>query len=548
MTKLWPCLGDLKGSENLSAFGITRDRSGPAEPQPEPIEESVIVPGSMDRATETASLAQAATAPAQPLSGQAPQVRDRAPMDHQNDVPATVADNIEDLLAAFHRYAGELYAYCQSRLTEPADATAAVQDTFVVASAKVSELQDPTLLRAWLFAVARNECHRRLRSATPSAPLYEAAEAMDNTAQFSAHAVQSAVSGQKELRALVRAALAELDPEDREVSELNLRYGLSRTELGAVLGVPRNQAQALAARASARFERSLGLALVTSPERQYCPELAAIMAGSARRSAVLLRRQVRRHSQRCAVCRERRDLGPAKLLSMLTVPDLPIGLWRRIFDLITDPSADAGAYRAQVANQAEPFGVNGFPIQLAPASTARGRSTLVLAAVLGVVALALLAGGTYFVEYTSNSGPTAPSSSATTSTSTSTSASAAVPSAHPNPRASGSTTSAPALIQPAAPGPSVAPTKVVHTSAAPTKKASPKPTSTSPSSTPTSPTSTPTSPTSTPTSPTSTPTSPTSSASPTSGTSSSAPSTGLSSAVSIALTLPGITSGLVSVG
>jgi RNA polymerase sigma factor (sigma-70 family) len=466
-------------------------------------------------------------------------------MDDQNNVAATVADNIEDLLAAFDRYAGELYAYCQSRLTEPADATAAVQDTFVVASAKVSELQDPTLLRAWLFAVARNECHRRLRSATPSAPLYEAAEAMNNTAQFSALAVQPAVSDQKELRALVRAALAELDPEDREVSELNLRYGLSRSELGAVLGVPRNQAQALAARASTRFERSLGLALVTSPERQYCPELAAIMDGSARRSAVLLRRKVRRHSQRCAVCSKRRDLGPAKLLSMLTVPDLPVGLWRRIFDLITDPSADASAYRAQVANQAEPFGVSGFPIQLAPASSTRGRSILVLAAVLGAVALALLAGGTYFVEYTSNSGPTAPSPSATASTATS--AAAAVPSTHPNARASSSTPSATALIQPAAPGQSVAPTKVIHTSAAPTKKASPKPTSTptSPTPTPTSPTPTPTSPTPTPTSPTPTPTS---TASPTSGTSSSAPSTGISSAVSIALTLPGITSGLVSVG
>ena len=542
---------DLKGSENLSAFGITRDRSGPAGPRPEPGRGTVIVPGIMGGPMATAPLTQAAAAAAGPPSGQALQYRAPAPMDDQDIIAAIAAYNIAGVLAAFDRYAGELYAYCQSRLTEPADATAAVQDTFVIASAKVSELPDPTMLRAWLFAVARNECHRRLRAAAPSAPLYEAAEAMDNTGQFSAVAVQPAVSEQKELRALVRAALAELDPEDREVSELHLRYGLSRSELGAVLGVPRNQAQALAARASARFERSLGVALVTGPERQYCPELAAIMDGSAHSPAMLLRRQVKRHSERCAVCSElkRRDLGPAMLLSMLTVPSLPVGLRRRIFDLVTDPSADAAAYRARVTNQAEPFGVSGFPVQLAPPSAARWHSILVMAAVLGAVALALLGGGMYFVDYTSShSGATAPSPSATASASTS----AAVPSTHPNARASGSTPSATALIPPAAPGQSVAPTRVARTSAAPTKAASTAPTSaapTSPKSAPTSPTSAPTSPTSAPTSPTSAPTSPTSApTSPTSGTSSSAPSTGTSSAAGIALTLPGITSGLVSLG
>ena len=492
----------------------------------------------MGHPAATAPLTQAAAADAGPPSGQAPRYRAPAPMDDQNIVAAIAAHNIAGVLAAFDRYAGELYAYCQSRLTEPADAAAAIKDTFVTASAKVSELPDPTLRRAWLFAVARNECHRRLRATAPSAPLYESAEAMDNTGQFSAVAVQPAVSEQKELRALVRAALAELDPEDREVSELNLRYGLSRSELGAVLGVPRNQAQALAARASARFERSLGVALVTGSERQYCPELAAIMDGSAHSPAVLLRRQVKRHSEYCAVCSElkRRDLGPAMLLSMLTVPNLPVGLRRRIFDLVTDPSADAAAYRSHVTNQAEPFGVNGFPVQLAPPSAARWHSILVMAAVLGAVALALLGGGMYFVDYTSShSEPTAPSPSATTA---SASTSAAVPSTHPNARASDSTPSATALIPPAAPGQSVAPTKVARTSAAPTKKASPAPTSpTAP------PTSAPTSPTAPPTS---APTSPT--APPTSGTSSSAPSIGTSSAASIALTLPGITSGLVSVG
>ena len=47
-------------------------------------------------------------------------------------------------------------------LSRPADASDAVQDTFVVAAAKLGRLRDPGRLRPWLFAVARNECRRQL--------------------------------------------------------------------------------------------------------------------------------------------------------------------------------------------------------------------------------------------------------------------------------------------------------------------------------------------------------------------------------------------------
>ena len=80
----------------------------------------------------------------------------------------------------------ELYTYCRSQLAEPADAADAVRDTFVIASAKISRLRQPDRLRAWLFALARNECQWRLRTAVPSARLYEAAHAMDDTGTFAA--------------------------------------------------------------------------------------------------------------------------------------------------------------------------------------------------------------------------------------------------------------------------------------------------------------------------------------------------------------------------
>ena len=117
-----------------------------------------------------------------------------------------------------------------------------MQDTFLVAWSEVSRLRQPGRLRPWLFAVARNECHRRLRTGVRATP----AGAMDDTVQL------AAVTEQAELRAMVAAALAGLDPVEREISELNLRHGLGGADLAAVLGVPARQAHALAARARAR--------------------------------------------------------------------------------------------------------------------------------------------------------------------------------------------------------------------------------------------------------------------------------------------------------
>jgi hypothetical protein len=47
-------------------------------------------------------------------------------------------------------------------LPDPADAADAVRDTFLIATSRLEGLRDPDKLGAWLGAVARNECLRRL--------------------------------------------------------------------------------------------------------------------------------------------------------------------------------------------------------------------------------------------------------------------------------------------------------------------------------------------------------------------------------------------------
>src|ERR1700753_2131973 len=106
-------------------------------------------------------------------------MRVRTTVGHMEDpevVAAIVAGDPAGLAEAYDRYATPLYSYCRSLLPEPADAADAVQDTFLVATAKLRDLRDPARLRPWLYAVARNECFRRLRAGKALYGLEEAAD------------------------------------------------------------------------------------------------------------------------------------------------------------------------------------------------------------------------------------------------------------------------------------------------------------------------------------------------------------------------------------
>ena len=321
---------------------------------------------------------------------------DHGPAVHDRDIVAAISEgDANGAAAAFGRYAQELHAYCRSRLAEPADAADAVQDTFVIAAAGLSRLSRPDRMRAWLFAVARTQCQWRLRAAVPSARLYQAAQAMDDPGAF------AVLTEQAEFGAQVRAALAGMDPIDREISELNLRHGFYGADLGEILGVPRNRVQALAARARARFEKSLGVLLVARSQREHCPELASILDGHGGQSSVPLRWQVRRHIGRCAICHERKrgGLNPAILLSLLPVIPLPRDLGRRTLALVADKSPDAVAHRVRVMDRAGRFGVDGFPVQLDPPSVTGRRVTYLSAAVAAAAALAVLGGAMYYAGH-----------------------------------------------------------------------------------------------------------------------------------------------------
>ena len=365
-------------------------------------------------------------------------------MQDRDLVAAIVAGDPAGLAAVYDRYASALYTYCRSMLRDSEDAADALQDTFVVAAQKLDGLRDPDRLRPWLYAVARNECLRRLRGRQGIVELDQAGEVSDDGVDVDAGLREA------DVRSLIWSAIQGLNPSEREVFELNVRHELEGADLAAALGVTANHAHALLSRARGQLEKSLGALLVARTGRSDCAELAAILDGWNGELTALLRKRINRHVEQCEICGERRrlELRPEALLGAMPLLLLPPGLRANVLRLVgnvlpgggpgsptqpgsgsnSNPSSNApsnssnsssfgnlangalgGAaaanlaeYCAGVAKRAEPFNRAGFPAPLdrrrKPLATAR-RKTLIAAAVLLMLLLGI--GGYTTLRYLS---------------------------------------------------------------------------------------------------------------------------------------------------
>jgi RNA polymerase sigma factor (sigma-70 family) len=311
-------------------------------------------------------------------------------MEDPEVVAAIVAGDPAGLAEAYDRYAMPLYSYCRSMLREPADAADAVQDTFLVATAKLRDLRDPAKLRPWLYAVARNECVRRLRTGTVHSALEEAGDVPSQAGEI------GAATERAELQELVRAAIDGLNPGERDVIELSLVAELDGDELAEALGVTRNHAHALLSRARSQLERSLGALIVARTGRHACADLEAILTDWDGQMTVLMRKRISRHIERCDVCgeRKRRELSPALFAGLAPVAALIPGFRDQVLRVLADRSPAGLAHRLTVANRAGPFGPSGFPKPVSPPGAAPWQHVLhhPQAAVAGMASSVMVAG------------------------------------------------------------------------------------------------------------------------------------------------------------
>jgi RNA polymerase sigma factor (sigma-70 family) len=241
----------------------------------------------------------------------------------------------------YDRYADRLHDFCWSVLRDRDEAGDAMHDTFITAYKKLDQLRDPTRLRSWLFAIARNEAlaHARKRGrATPTDELEVTA-----TTGGPHEAAETA-----ELRDLVWAAAAGLADRDRAALDLHLRQGLEGAALGEALGTSADNANVLMSRLRDQVERSLGALLVATKGRRDCAGLDALLASWDGAFSPLWRKRIARHVDDCPTCDDsrRRMVSPLALLAGVAVLPAPTHLRDRVLhdiDLIshTRPVEDA---------------------------------------------------------------------------------------------------------------------------------------------------------------------------------------------------------------
>jgi RNA polymerase sigma factor (sigma-70 family) len=279
-------------------------------------------------------------------------------MDDRDVVAAIAAGDPTGIAVAYDRYAAGLYGYCHWMLHGQADAGEALRDTFVVA-ATLGDLPQAPKLRPWLYAAARNECLRRLR--TTSAAPDEQADAADHPSNGADHAVHPADQSangadqpteasdpeQAELHRLIRAILTELKPDEREVIELSLGHDLYDSDLAAALGVTWSQARALTSRARSQLEEDLGTLLIARTGRENCAALGTLLADWDGQLTEQTRNLVGEHIERCNICagHRRGALRPAVLSGLQPLAELPPALRDDVLRLCTPTAPETPMYR-----------------------------------------------------------------------------------------------------------------------------------------------------------------------------------------------------------
>jgi RNA polymerase sigma-70 factor, ECF subfamily len=143
--------------------------------------------------------------------------------------PELPADRFSRLFADTER---ELLAYALRRVERPEDAADVVAETFLVAWRRLDRVPAGDEARLWLYGVARRQLANQRRGQLRRSRLADRLRAQ-------LPAAVADLSGPEDHRvAAVRAALARLDEEDREILRLSSWEGLSPSEIATVMGVP----------------------------------------------------------------------------------------------------------------------------------------------------------------------------------------------------------------------------------------------------------------------------------------------------------------------
>ncbi|MDF3303007.1 BACON domain-containing protein [Streptomyces tropicalis] len=300
--------------------------------------------------------------------------------------------------ARYEPYLDGLFTYCLSVLCDHEAATAALGDVLALAERRGQRgPETPGDRRAWLYALARWACLRKLAEAKQKRQSTHAA-GRPGDGRAAPGVTPAAGEEERERRRdeLARLAWPEAagtSPEQREALELAVRHHLAAHEVAAVLGMSAAAARELLASAACEVERTRAALAVV--ETGGCPGVARLTGDRQLVLSAALRRELVRHVDDCPHCRRTagravpgRWPGASVTPAELPVLPAPRAALHVAMAMAHHPRARGGAPR---------FDRRGFPMDPKDHAARRDRlraravTTTVVATVVAAPVLALWA-------------------------------------------------------------------------------------------------------------------------------------------------------------
>lgn len=210
--------------------------------------------------------------------------------------------------ARYEPYLDGLFTYCLSVLCDHDAATAALGDVLALAERRGQRVPDAAGdRRAWLYALARWACLRKLAEAKQKRQSTHAAGRSGGHRRPGGRRAEPAVPDElqerrrRELALLAWPEAAGTTPEQREALELAVRHHLAAHEVAAVLGTDHAAARELLATAACEVERTRAALAVV--ETGGCPGVARLTGEHQLVLSAALRRELVRHVDDCPHCR-----------------------------------------------------------------------------------------------------------------------------------------------------------------------------------------------------------------------------------------------------